>query len=215
MSNKIWSLMLCPILSVLLFLALSSLCGCSQEPKHKATYAEVKEHPPVILHDTPVTIEMIEEVSQELLEEESEHNEVIYHPEDELIVWGLDYEDLDYVYPDPEEYAQENYENMEFASYEEWTGAVASAYSIWCNGGTETATGIPLDDYTPTVASRWLPLWSYIEVSYGGVTVVCQITDRGPYIDGRDLDLSLGTVQALGFSSTDEWGVREVAYRLV
>lgn len=215
--NVLLSYVICLIMTFLLGLLLTVLCGCSQEYKQHATYARYEEHPALILYDITVTPEIVEEVAQEIEYEEELYEEPFTdeHPHEELIVWGTEYENLDEVYPQPEEYAQENYENMEFASYEEWTGAVASAYSIWCNGGTETASGIPLDDYTPTVASRWLPLWSYIEVMYGDTTVVCQVTDRGPYIDGRDLDLSLGAVQALGFDSTDEWGVREVAYRLL
>ncbi|MCL4551665.1 MAG: septal ring lytic transglycosylase RlpA family protein, partial [Bacteroidetes bacterium] len=34
-----------------------------------------------------------------------------------------------------------------------------------------------------------------------GKSVIVRINDRGPYIDGRDLDLSKGTAQALGMIS--------------
>lgn len=104
----------------------------------------------------------------------------------------------------------------EFVSSEpevSWYEGVASAYSPECNGGTATASGIPLDWTTPTVASLWLPLGSYIEISWGGMSVVAQVTDRGPYIGGRDLDLSSGVIAAFGFDSTDAWGVRSVSYR--
>lgn len=96
-----------------------------------------------------------------------------------------------------------------------WDVAVASAYSPECNGGTVTSSGIPLDWETPTVASPWIPLGSYIEIAYDGMTVVAQVTDRGPYIAGRELDLSPGVIYAFGYGSTDDWGVRTVSYRLL
>lgn len=98
----------------------------------------------------------------------------------------------------------------------DWYETVASAYSVACNdGGTATASGVPLDDVTPTVASPWLPLGSVVEVWYGDACVVATVTDRGPYVSGRELDLSPATYQALGAASSDEWGVRCVSYRVV
>lgn len=196
-----------------------SACGCAYPCNDVgATYAEVR--PVAVLQDymvEPEPVEMtVEDVCVEYVEEYvEEYTEEPVYDIAEDVVWDQEYECWEEVYPDPEGYAQENYEDVEYASYVEWTGAVASAYSTWCNGGTSTASGIPLDDYTPTAASLWLPLGSYIEVVYGDASVVCQVTDRGPYVDGRDLDLSLGAVNALGASSTDEWGVREVSYRLL
>ncbi len=96
-----------------------------------------------------------------------------------------------------------------------WYTASASAYDPNSNGGVATASGIPLDWSTPTVASPWLPLGSYVEISYNGVVVVAQVTDRGPYVDGRDLDLSPGVFYAFGFDSADSWGVRTVSYRVL
>lgn len=96
-----------------------------------------------------------------------------------------------------------------------WYSAVASAYDPNCNGGTATSSGIPLDWYTPTVASPWLPLGCYVEISYGGMSVVAQVTDRGPFVGGRDLDLSPGVFYAFGFGSADSWGVRSVSYRVL
>lgn len=96
-----------------------------------------------------------------------------------------------------------------------WDYAIASAYGPDCNGGTLTSSGIPLDWDTPTVASLWIPLGTYIEIVYDGMSVIAQVTDRGPYIAGRELDLSPGVVYAFGFESTDDWGVRTVSYRLL
>lgn len=183
------------------------LCGCSEYSDVNATYAQERERPELTLYDV--------QAPSEVVVEDTSYEELVEANYLEMEEQLEQYDNLDAVYPEPEEYAQENYEDTEFVSYEEWTWATASAYSIACNYGTETASGIPLDDYTPTVASRWLPLGSYIEIVYNGASVTAQVTDRGPYVDGRDLDLSLGTVNALGIWSTDDWGVRDVQYRLL
>ena len=44
-----------------------------------------------------------------------------------------------------------------------------------------------------------------MRVSAGGLAVSCLVNDRGPYVDGRVLDLSRAGSRALGFD-----GVREV-----
>lgn len=97
----------------------------------------------------------------------------------------------------------------------EWYTTIASAYDPNCNGGTATSSGIPLDWTTPTVASIWVPDGTYIEIVYNGMSVIAQVTDTGPFVAGRELDLAPGTFQAFGFSTTDEWGVREVSYRIL
>lgn len=117
-----------------------------------------------------------------------------------------------------QEPVEETYDDE--VSYEEepqevWYTGAASAYSPVCNGGTVTASGVELDWDTPTVASLWLPLGSYIEIYYDGMSVIAQVTDRGPYVSGRDLDLAPGVYAAFGVGSTDEWGVRTVSYRLL
>lgn len=180
-----------------------SLVGCDDGKQH-ASYATYR---------SPTNIEIVE---LPYVEPEPEQEEFVQPEEVDVFVWNLDgYNEPEDVWPAYEDYGQENHYDDNYASYSEWTGAVASAYSVHTNGGFETASGIPLNDYDCTVASRWLPLYTYIEVSCNGRTVVCQVTDRGPYVDGRDLDLSFGTISALGFYSIDQFGVREVGYRLL
>jgi rare lipoprotein A len=41
-----------------------------------------------------------------------------------------------------------------------------------------------------TAAHKTLPFGTKIKVSYKGKSVICVITDRGPFIKGRTLDLS-------------------------
>lgn len=200
--KKIWLVMILPLCLC--------LCGCYEQSTINVTYAQAQDRLELILYDIQAP-----PVEEPVVVEEQSYEELVEANFIEMEEQLEQYENLDAVYPEPEEYAQENYEDTEFVSYEEWTWATASAYSVYCNYGTSTASGIPLDDYTPTVASKWLPLGSYIEIVYNGASVTAQVTDRGPYVDGRDLDLSLGTINALGIWSTDDWGVRDVQYHLL
>lgn len=96
---------------------------------------------------------------------------------------------------------------------DEWSIAVASAYDIESNYGTETASGIPLNDYDLTIAHKDLPLGTMVKIWWHGKSVIAKVTDRGPYIDGRDFDLAAGTCMELsGFAPLD-WGVREIWWR--
>ena len=50
----------------------------------------------------------------------------------------------------------------------------------------------------------------YQKFKYNGKIVYARCNDRGPYIDGREFDLSNMTAKLLGFS-----GVHEIKYRIV
>jgi rare lipoprotein A len=63
-----------------------------------------------------------------------------------------------------------------------------------------------------TAAHKTLPFGTQLEVSYGGKSVQVTITDRGPYVPGRDLDLSLEAARQLGILSR---GVAPVRVRIV
>jgi len=39
-------------------------------------------------------------------------------------------------------------------------------------------------------------------VTYGGESVVVEVTDRGPYVGGRDLDLSAVAAEEIGLTYT-------------
>ena len=66
--------------------------------------------------------------------------------------------------------------------------------------GLATANGETYDMNALTAAHRTLPLGTRVLVRNLGNrrTVVVEINDRGPYIHGRDIDLSYGAAQALG-----------------
>jgi rare lipoprotein A len=81
---------------------------------------------------------------------------------------------------------------------------VASAYSLGdpSQPGTKTASGIPLNDNAMTAAHKSRPFGSKVKVTNkkNGHAVTVTITDRGPYVKGRCLDLSKAGAGALDFA---------------
>jgi rare lipoprotein A len=49
-----------------------------------------------------------------------------------------------------------------------------------------------------TCAHRSRPLGSIITVSHNGRSIQCRVNDRGPFIRGRVIDLSVSAARALG-----------------
>jgi rare lipoprotein A len=80
----------------------------------------------------------------------------------------------------------------------------ASWYEIKCNGGTQTASGIPLKNHAMTAAHKTLPMGTKVRVTntHNGKSVILKITDRGPYIKGRIIDVTKGAAKKLGFINT-------------
>lgn len=66
--------------------------------------------------------------------------------------------------------------------------------------GKLMANGEPFDMYADTVAHKKLPLGTHLTLTNpkNGNSVQVQVTDRGPYIPGRNIDLSYGAAQKLG-----------------
>ena len=52
-----------------------------------------------------------------------------------------------------------------------------------------------------TCAHRTRPFGSVLTVSYGGRSIQCRVNDRGPFIRGRIIDLSVPAARALGMMS--------------
>jgi rare lipoprotein A len=63
-----------------------------------------------------------------------------------------------------------------------------------------TASGERFDMYKDTLAHKTLPLGTEVRLTNpkSGVRVVARINDRGPFISGRDVDLSYGLARKLG-----------------
>jgi rare lipoprotein A len=75
--------------------------------------------------------------------------------------------------------------------------------------GQPTASGETFDPRAYTAAHKKLPFGTSLVVSYKGRTVVVTVNDRGPYVDGRELDLSRAAARDLGLTRA---GVDYVEY---
>ena len=66
--------------------------------------------------------------------------------------------------------------------------------------GRLTANGEIYNQMALTAASKTMPFGTFLKVTNlkNGKSTIVRINDRGPYVDGRDLDLSKGTAIALG-----------------
>lgn len=66
--------------------------------------------------------------------------------------------------------------------------------------GKSTANGETFDQSALTAAHKSLPFGTLLKITNlrNHKSVIIRINDRGPYVDGRDLDLSKATAKALG-----------------
>ena len=87
----------------------------------------------------------------------------------------------------------------------------ASWYGDQFNG-RPTATGERFDMHALTAAHKTLPLPGLVEVTNlgNGRRIVVRVNDRGPFVEGRIIDLSRGSAEALGMLSA---GVGQVRVR--
>jgi rare lipoprotein A len=83
------------------------------------------------------------------------------------------------------------------------------AQASWYGGGGGLACGGELTSATMGVANKTLPCGSEVTLRYGGHTVSVRVIDRGPYVAGREFDLTEATKRALGFGDTGAvWSTR-------
>jgi len=79
----------------------------------------------------------------------------------------------------------------------------------WYGGGGSLACGGSLMSSTIGVASRTLPCGALVTLRFGGRSLRVPVIDRGPYVSGREFDLTEATKQALGFGDTGQlWSTR-------
>jgi len=78
---------------------------------------------------------------------------------------------------------------------------VASWYGTKFHGG-RTSSGEAYDMYAMTAAHKTLPIPSYVEVTNldNGRKIVVRVNDRGPFHDGRIIDLSYVAAKKLGIA---------------
>jgi rare lipoprotein A len=93
-----------------------------------------------------------------------------------------------------------------------WMG-VASWYGPPFNG-RKTASGEPFDMFAATAAHSWLPFGSLVKVVNirTGLSQLVRINDRGPNIEGRELDVSFLVADRLGML---ERGLAQVRIELL
>jgi rare lipoprotein A (peptidoglycan hydrolase) len=95
--------------------------------------------------------------------------------------------------------------------------AVWDCISSWYGedfDGLPTATGETYDMYAATAANLTLPLGSIVRVvnPKNHRSEVVRINDRGPYVEGRELDVSWAVAHNLGF---DQRGTARVRVELL
>ncbi len=84
-------------------------------------------------------------------------------------------------------------------SYKMVEQGIASYYADAFHGNT-TANGETFDMYKFTAAHRTLPLGTKVRVKNldNGRTIILRINDRGPYVNGRLIDVSYAAAKQLG-----------------
>ncbi len=83
------------------------------------------------------------------------------------------------------------------------------AGASWYGPGGPLACGGTLTDSRLGVAHKTLPCGTLVRLHLGNRTVQVPVIDRGPYVAGRDYDLTPATKRALGFGDTGEiWATR-------
>lgn len=80
---------------------------------------------------------------------------------------------------------------------------LASWYSVRTNRGTHTASGRRLVDDASTTAHRKYPFGSKVRVTNlsNGSSEILTVTNRGPFIRSRVVDVTIGSSKRLGFYS--------------
>ena len=82
-------------------------------------------------------------------------------------------------------------------------GATLMLLTSWYGPGFHgnlTANGTRFNSNASTAAHKSLPFGTQLRVCHRGCEVVT-ITDRGPYVGQRAVDLSLGTAQRIGMKN--------------
>jgi rare lipoprotein A len=83
------------------------------------------------------------------------------------------------------------------------TSSIQKGLASWYGNkfhGRKTASGKKFNMYELSVAHPSLPFNSWVKITHveTGQSVLAQVTDRGPYVKGRIIDLSKAAAQAIG-----------------
>ena len=82
--------------------------------------------------------------------------------------------------------------------------AMTASYYGYALAGLPTASGEPFNPEEHTAAHKSLPLGTELLVERGGESVRITVNDRGPYVAGRDLDLSESAAREIGLTGPGE-----------
>ncbi|HEU0250544.1 MAG TPA: septal ring lytic transglycosylase RlpA family protein [Solirubrobacteraceae bacterium] len=88
-------------------------------------------------------------------------------------------------------------------------GVFRLAGASWYGGGGSLACGGWLTSSTLGVANKTLPCGTLVTLRFGARSIRVPVVDRGPYVAGRDFDLTEATKRALGFEGVGQvWSSR-------
>jgi rare lipoprotein A len=92
--------------------------------------------------------------------------------------------------------------------------AGVSGMASYYKSGRLTANGERFNPHGMTAAHRTLPFGTKVRVTHTrtGKSIIVRINDRGPFIRGRVIDLSLGAARAIGMTKS---GVARVTYTVI
>jgi rare lipoprotein A (peptidoglycan hydrolase) len=78
--------------------------------------------------------------------------------------------------------------------------------------GRRTACGEIISETTEGVASPVLPCGVSVYIGYGRKLILTRVIDRGPYVAGREFDLTPALAEQLGLSGVQkiDWSYAEV-----
>jgi rare lipoprotein A len=81
------------------------------------------------------------------------------------------------------------------------TTAAKKTLVSWYKCCSITASGERYNPHGLSVAHKKLPFGTKVKFTnpHNGKSVVLRVNDRGPYIKGRDYDVSMGAAKELGF----------------
>lgn len=92
--------------------------------------------------------------------------------------------------------------------------ALTSGWASYYKSGQLTANGEHFKPMGLTAAHRKLPFGTMLKVTNlrNGKSVIVRVNDRGPFIRGRILDLSLGAAKVIGLNRS---GVAKISFVVV
>jgi rare lipoprotein A len=92
--------------------------------------------------------------------------------------------------------------------------AINTGWASFYKTGRVTANGEAFRPMGMTAAHRKLPFGTKLKVTNirTGKSVIVRVNDRGPFIKGRVLDLSLGAAKVIGLNRS---GVAKISYVIV